>query len=123
MSAFELFGKFFKKMRQKSGLTLRQFCLKHKLDPGNISKIERGRAAPPKSRESLEKYATLLEIEKDSEDWYTFFDLAAACSGRIPPDLMDEDLVEKLPLVFRTLRGEKLTSKKLLDLAELIRKN
>ena len=123
MSAFELFGKFFKKMRQGSGLTLRQFCLKHELDPGNMSKIERGRAAPPKSRELLEKYAAILDIEKDSEDWYNFFDLAAACSGRIPPDLMDEDLIEKLPLVFRTLRGEKLTSKKLQDLAELIRKS
>jgi len=124
MSSFELFGKFFKRMRmEKTGLTLRQFCKKNGLDPGNISKIERGLSPPPSSRGKLEKYASLLNIERDSDDWYDFFDFAAACSGRIPPDVMDDKrLAEKLPIVFRTLRGQKVPKEQLADLAKLILK-
>ena len=41
------FGAFFKQKRLELGLSLRRFCLEHGLDPGNISKLERGRLAPP----------------------------------------------------------------------------
>jgi transcriptional regulator with XRE-family HTH domain len=123
-SPYVRFGEYFKKMRHKKDLALRQFCLQYDLDPGNISKIERGLAAPPSSHKILEKYASCLGIETDSNEWYEFFDLAAACSGKLPPDVMsDEQLVEKLPLIFRTIRGQKLDSKKLDELAELIRKS
>jgi transcriptional regulator with XRE-family HTH domain len=122
-SAHEKFGEFFKEMRHKTGLTLRQFCLKHDLDPGNISRLERGMAAPPSSHKILEKYASFLGIQKNSDEWYELFDLAAACSGKLPPDVMsDKQLVEKLPLVFRTIRAKRLNSKELDKLAELIRK-
>ncbi len=123
MSTCSVFGQFFKEMRLKTGLSLRQFCLDHGLDPGNISKLERGLASPPQSKEKLEEYARYLGIEKDSDDWYNFFDYAAASTGRIPPDVMsDEELVKRLPAVFRTLRGQKLPIEKLGDLAELIRR-
>lgn len=123
METYSYFGQFFKKMRKKTGLTLRQFCLQNGLDPGNISKLERGLMSPPGNHEILERYATFLNIEKGSDDWYQFFDLAAACTGKIPPDVMsDEQLVKKLPLVFRTLRGQKVPAEKLNDLAELIRR-
>ena len=123
MRACNVFGQLFKEMRLRTGVSLRQFCLDHSLDPGNISKMERGLASPPQSREKLEEYAQYLGIEKDSDDWYNFFDCAAASTGRIPPDVMsDEELVKKLPVVFRTLRGQKLPIEKLGDLAELIRR-
>jgi transcriptional regulator with XRE-family HTH domain len=124
MSKDNTFGQFFKEMRLRTGLSLRQFCLDHGLDPGNISKMERGLASPPQSKEKLEEYAKHLSIEKDSDDWYNFFDYAFAETGRIPPDVMsDEELVKKLPVVFRTLRGQKLTVEKLKQLAELIRRS
>lgn len=123
MDNFAQFGAFFKETRQKSGLTLRQFCQQYGLDPGNISRIERGVAPPPNSNKLLEKYAGILGIRKDTAEWYEFFDLSAACSGKLPPDMMtDKQLVEKLPMVFRTLRGQKLDSDRLKQLAELIRK-
>lgn len=123
MGAGIVFGKLFKEMRLKTGLSLRQFCLDHGLDPGNISKMERGLASPPQSKEKLEEYAQYLGIVKDTDDWYNFFDYAAASTGRIPPDVMsDEELVKRLPVVFRTLRGQKLPIEKLGDLAELIRR-
>jgi len=118
------FGQFFKAMRQKTRLTLRNFCLKYGLDPGNISKMERGLIPPPTSREKLEQYASFLQLKEGSTEWYEFFDLAAASSGKIPPYLMDDpELVKRLPLVFRTLRGQKVPENQLNDLAEIIRKS
>jgi len=117
------FGQFFKKMREKRGLTLRQFCVKNNVDPGNISKLERGLMPPPRSREKLEQYASFLRVKRGSSEWYEFFDLAAADSGKIPADIMsDENLMKKLPLVFRTIRGQKVSKEKLEELAEVIRK-
>lgn len=123
MENLTLFGKFFKELRQRSGQTLRQFCQEHNLDPGNISKIERGKIRPPTSHEILERYASYLKIEEGSDDWYNFFDYASACSGKIPADVMnDNKLVDKLPLIFRTLRGQKVPKEQLDDLAEFIRR-
>jgi len=118
-----LFGSFFKEMRRKKGVTLRSFCLEHGFDPGNISKLERGIMAPPTTHKKLEAYALALGIEEASDDWYNLFDNAAASSGVIPTYMMnDAALVRRLPLVFRTLRGEKISPEKLDELAELIRK-
>ncbi|HPN36007.1 MAG TPA: helix-turn-helix transcriptional regulator [bacterium] len=124
MDNYISFGDFFKSRRLTLGLSLRQFCLEHKLDPGNISRLERGLMPPPSSREILEKYASYLKIAKNSNDWYTFFDLAAASAGRIPDDVMkDEELVKKLPIIFRTFRGKQPTAAELDELAELVRRS
>ena len=70
----------------------------------------------------LEKYAKALELKSGSDDWYTFFDLAAAAKGRLPEELLeDKEVVEKLPLVFRTLRGKRLTEQQLNELVKTIR--
>jgi transcriptional regulator with XRE-family HTH domain len=119
-----VFGDFFKKKRIEKGLTLRSFCLINGFDPGNISKLERGLLAPPNSRDKLEEYAKALNLKPGSEDWVEFFDRAAACKGEIPLEIMsDAKLVQKLPLIFRTIRGTKVTDKQLGELAELIRKS
>ena len=115
------FGKFFKARRQALGLTLREFCLKHKLDPGNMSRLERGILPPPQNRDRLEKYANCLGLKRGNGDWHTFFDLAAVSKGRIPAKLMeDEDLVAKLPLIFRALQGKRVTHKRLDDLVKKV---
>jgi len=115
------FGEFFKARRIALGLTLRQFCLKNNLDPGNISKLERG-LFPPPQHEKLEEYAKLLGLKPGMDDWYQFFDLAAAESGKIPKDILsDEEVVEKLPILFRTLRGKKVSDEKLNKLVRKIR--
>ncbi len=120
MSAF---ATFFKAMRMKLGVSLREFCLERKLDPGNVSKLERGLVPPPQSKEKLEEFAGHLGLKKGSEEWKQFFDLAAAQSGRIPDDVLsDKELVAKLPILFRTLRGEKVPEGKLNDLMRHIRR-
>jgi transcriptional regulator with XRE-family HTH domain len=109
-----LFGDYFKKKRLKIGKTLRQFCLEYGLDPGNISKIERGILPPPQSREKLSHYAKCLGIIEGGDEWLEFFDIARTDTGRIPEDLLaDRNIVAKLPLVFRTIKGQKLTEEQL----------
>jgi len=117
------FGAYFKKCRVAAGKTLRAFCEEHGLDPGNISKLERGRLGPPESDDKLEEYARALGLKRGSTEWYEFFDKAAAERGRIPADLLsDEELLGRLPVLFRTLRGAKIDSKRLDALIERIRR-
>ena len=119
----EGFGRFFRECRMRLGVTLRSFCRKHGFDAANISRLERGQMSPPGSRRKLEEYARALGLKAQSEEWFDFFDLAAAASGRIPPDLLsDQKLIPKLPLVFRTLRGGKVTPEQLNRLIERVRK-
>lgn len=121
MKSSNAFGEFFKAKRQALGLTLREFCLKHKLDPGNMSRLERGLLLPPQDRSRLERYAKCLGLKRGNGDWDTFFDLAAVSKGRIPMELMeDEDLVAKLPLIFRVLRGKRFANKRLDDLVKKV---
>jgi len=123
MAEKKSFGEFFKEKRIVIGLTLREFCGKYSLDPGNISKLERGRLTPPKETK-LAEYANYLNIEKGSDDWYEFFDLATAEAGRIPKDLMEDDeLVEKLPILFRTVRGEKPSKEELDEFVEFLKQS
>lgn len=122
MNKIKLFGEFFKTRRIAIKKTLRQFCIENGLDPGNISKLERGLLSPPQSREKLEEYASYLKIKKGSDDWYTFFDLAAAETGRIPEDIMTKGKIEdKLPILFRTLRGQKVSDENLEKLIKILR--
>ena len=76
MAAKFTFGEFFKEKRIALKKTLRQFCAENKLDPGNISRLERGLMPPPQGSDKLEEYARYLQIKKGSDDWYQFFDLA-----------------------------------------------
>lgn len=118
------FGSFFKELRQNQGITLRQFCLDNGFDPGNLSKMERRLLPPPSSETKLKEYAKALKIRRGSEAWYQFFDLARTATGRIPPELMrNRDVAARLPLLFRTLRGQKVSEKKLNELIKLIRQS
>jgi len=117
------FGEFFKEKRISLKKTLRQFCMENGLDPGNISKLERGLMPPPQGSDKLEEYAKYLHIKKGTDDWYKFFDLAAVEAGRIPDELLnDANIAASLPILFRTLRGKKISEKKLDELVEMIRK-
>lgn len=118
------FAEFFKEQRIKTGKTLRQFCLDNGFDAGNISKLERGLLPPPESTEKLVAYAHALEIREGSNEWFDLFDLAAVARGQVPARLMnDAELVARLPVVFRTLEGKRVTPEQVDDLIALIRRS
>jgi transcriptional regulator with XRE-family HTH domain len=116
----DTFGDFVKKIRIKNSLTLREFCRQANVDPSNWSKIERGLFPPPKSRQILQGIASILNLEEGSEEYNILFDLAAI--SYIPPDLIsDQVIIDKLPIFFRTLRGEKPTRKELEELIKILK--
>ena len=123
MKNIKAFGNYFKSKRIGLKMTLRQFCSDNGFDPGNISRLERGIAAHPVDESILKLYAKALKIKKSSDYWNKFFDMARASKGIIPPDLMEEEVVQRLPLVFRTIRGKKLSKDKLKKLIKLIEKS
>ncbi|NQT22119.1 MAG: helix-turn-helix transcriptional regulator [Candidatus Omnitrophica bacterium] len=118
-----IFGELFKKKRLELGKTLRQFCAENDLDAGNISKLERGKMSPPISEEKLQEFAKYLNIEIGGEEWQTFRDLASLSAGRIPEDLKEKEILERLPVFFRTLREKKFTEKELKELLEKIKES
>ena len=116
------FGEYIKELRIKNQITLREFCKKSGLDPSNWSKIERGINAPPKSKEILKTIAKSLELTVNSPEYNQLIDYAMI--DFIPTELAeDSDVLEKLPLFFRTARGEKPTEEELKELIELIRQS
>jgi len=118
----ESFGELIKKIRIKNRISLREFCRCTRIDPGNWSRIERGVLQPPKSKEVLDEIADTLKLEKGSEEYHLMMDLAAI--SFIPKDLVEDDaVVEKLPVFFRTLRGQPPTRKELEDLIKIIKED
>ena len=116
------FGEYVNKIRVEKRITLRKFCRMNKIDPSNWSKTERGILPPPKSKTVLEMIAKSLKLSQGAEAWDTLFDLAAI--GHIPSGIIsDEKILEKLPVFFRTVRGEKPSRKELEELIELIRES
>lgn len=117
-----LFGAYFRILREKAGMSLRGFCAEYGFDAGNISKLERGTFPPPDSMDKLKAYAQALQLRSGSTEWIEFFDRAAASRGKFPQDLQqEEDLVKHLPLLFRTLRGQKLSAESLDKVVEVVR--
>lgn len=117
------FSEKLKGLRIATGITLRDFCLKHGFDPGNYSRLERGVFSPP-DPEALKKYASALGVVPGSGEWLELFDLASACRGEIPADLMaDARVVEKLPVLFRTVRAKQVSPDQLDALIDEIRRS
>ena len=116
------FGDFIKDLRIKSGQTLRAFCLRNGYDPGNHSKIERGIFNPPGDDQSMRQMAKALGIRQGGDEWSEFHNLASIAREQIPKALMDDaEVVDKLPVLFRTLEGEPLPEGKMDELIEFIR--
>ena len=113
------FGEFVRDLRIKNGLTLRNFCRITNIDPSNRSKIERGILPSPRSKKVLQEIASVLNLSEESEDYNTLFELATI--GHIPLELLDNQRVfDKLPVFFRTLRGEKPNREELKKLVKLL---
>jgi|SRR5882724_11809506 len=116
------FGEFVRGKRENIRLPLRKAAAEAGIDPGNLSRYERGALPAPQDQSVLSRLAAALRLEKGSEEYRAFLDLAALSAGRIPPDLAaDPDLVARLPILFRVARKGKITRETLLALAKKIR--
>jgi transcriptional regulator with XRE-family HTH domain len=119
----KMFGEFIKKRRIDKGLGLREFCKQIETDASNWSKVERGVLSPPQDEEKLRNIAQLLDIKFGSGEWKEMKDLANIDAGIIPADILsDKQVLDSLPMFFRTIRSEKPTSEELDKLINIIRK-
>jgi len=117
----QTFGEFFRQKRISLGLTLRTFCERFGYDPAYISRIERDLLSSPEDKEKIEAFAKALGIKEGTTDWVTFFDLAYISKGKIPSDIVTKkEVAEHLPLLFRTIRGKRLSRKKIEELVRLL---
>lgn len=118
-----VFGEFVRSIRADHRIGLRQFCQKTGIDPSNWSKIERGINAPPKDERVLTFYAESLGLQKDTQDWQNFFDLAATAKGLLPSDFREQDFVAKLPAFFRTMRTHDITPDELDRIIQFVKRD
>jgi transcriptional regulator with XRE-family HTH domain len=118
------FGDYLRARRIASGRTLRAFCQEQGFDHGNYSRIERGVMPPPQKEDKLAEYAQALGIERGTDDWIEFCDLASVARRELPKDLAnDEAILDRLPVLFQTLRDSMADGDKLDELVEKIRKS
>jgi transcriptional regulator with XRE-family HTH domain len=113
------FADFIREKRIAAGLTLREFCRLTGFDASNWSKIERNLLPPPQSRNVLESIASVLSTVPGSQDYKELMDLAALSS--VPEGLIEPEILEQLPVFFRTVRGENPTEEELRTLITKIR--
>lgn len=116
------FGEYLRKLRIDRDMSLRKFSTLAKIDPGNLSRIERGRLRPPGNKK-VEEICDILGLEPSTDEWRNLVDYAYLGRKEIPKELLsDEELLTKLPILFRKVTGAKLTDGELDSLIEAIRK-
>ncbi len=99
------FANFIRKLRIEAGYSLREFCRAINADASNWSKIERGLLKPPQTKKALEEIAAVVKLEPDTEPYKHLFDLAAIAT--ISDELVEGEIIDQLPIFFRTVRSEK----------------
>jgi transcriptional regulator with XRE-family HTH domain len=118
------FGEWLKAQRGRKRLTLRVFAKKAGLDPGNLSRYERSVVQPPQDEAVLARIGHALGLKPGSRPWSEMTHLSAIGGRRIPPDVaQDPELLKALPILFRTLKGKKLTEEELIRLARRIQES
>ena len=117
------FGEYIKALRLSRRIGLRSFCERIDADPGNYSKLERGRLSPPHDQAKLEPYRKALQLDLHGTEWRELVRLAALDRGEIPPRILDDkQLLAKLPALFRSLEGEPVTENTLEELIATLRR-
>jgi transcriptional regulator with XRE-family HTH domain len=116
------FGEMLKARRKELRLGLREFALRADMDPGNLSKIERAKLGAPQGEDVLNRICLALEMDLGSQEAQALRDKALVEAGRIPSEVMeDEEVLERLPVLLRTVRNKKLDSEQLDRLIEMIK--
>ena len=118
------FGQFIKECRLAIDLSLRKFCELAELDPSNWSKVERDMMPLSLDNEKLTQIAEdILHIERSSASWVRFFDLASIAKKKIPDYVYsNEEVINALPIFFRTASKDRPTEEELNKLIELIKR-
>jgi len=115
------FGELVKARRAELRLTLRECAMRARIDPGNLSRIERGRSAPPQDDAVLYRMLDALQW-LDSDKTQHLRDMSATQNGRIPIDILaDEKVMSAMPILLRTVANKQLDASQVDKLVEMIK--
>jgi transcriptional regulator with XRE-family HTH domain len=115
------FGELIQRRRAELRLTLRDCAVRADLDPGNLSRIERGRVAPPQDAAVLARLIDAIELTGTTRA-QELIDVAATQNGRIPGDILSNQAVmSALPILLRTVNNKQLDGTQLQKLVEIIK--
>ena len=120
MAEGNVFGRYVSNLLDKYGMTLREFARRTGIDASNLSKIERGVAFPPQKKETLEKMAKALGLEKDERK--TLLELAQLAKGRIPPELKKVRNNAAIPILLRAIDNKDLSESDVRRITRLVEK-
>lgn len=121
MSGYEnamTLGSFLKKLRLDAGFGLRTFAEMIEMPASNLSAVEHGRRSMPEEKIML--VAQVIGLEKGSETWDQFFDLAKS-AGDIPADVRSIASKGFVPALLRTIDNVQLTDDDIQNLIHEIR--
>src|SRR2546427_8907437 len=80
------------------------------LDPGNLSRYERGIVSPPQDTAVLERIGRALGLKPRSASWSDLIHLSAIGGGGVPPPAPEGGRPpEEAPLPSRALKGKKIS--------------
>ncbi len=114
-----MFGEYIKQKRLEKNFTLREFCRAINEDASNWSKIERGLLPPPQGEDNLKQIAKVLDIDLEE-----IINMASVSAGKIPEAIInDQNIMNELPLFFRTIGNVKPTAEEIKKLIQAIKDN
>jgi transcriptional regulator with XRE-family HTH domain len=117
-----MFGDMLRNRRQELRLGLRDAAERAEIDPGNLSKLERGGLKPPQDERALNRLARALEYDLDGPEAERLRDTAYGENGLVPPDILERDaMARRLPLLLRSINNKQLDEEQLERLIEKIR--
>jgi transcriptional regulator with XRE-family HTH domain len=111
------FGVLLKQLRLQAGYGLRRFASLIEMPASNLSAVEHGRRRIPADR--LTPTAETLGLQKDTEAWTQFFDLAAK-SDEMPADVQQIAQRGFVPALLRTIDNAQLSDEKIEHLIQEI---
>ena len=116
------FSNTLKKLRLEKRYTLRQFCRIALMDPSNYSRVERGIAPPPPSIQ-IKAWLKHLGVSPEDERYQLMLDRATVERGDLPRDVLTPRFQSLLPVLFRTVRSDRLTEKQYTNLVKMLEKS
>jgi len=117
------FGEYLRQLRQARRTTLRSFAQTLNWDPSNYSRLETGKLPPPATPAKLEPFRLSLNLEPDSFEWRELVRRASISRYEIPPKVLsDQELLGKLPALFRRLEGDPIDEKTLDEIIAMLRR-
>lgn len=117
------FGDYLREKRLEKNFTLRAFCERFGFDTAYVSRLETNKLKPP-SADKLAALAEALGLQKNSQEWIKFFDLAHQARNELPDDVKENasEVISLLPAFLRTPDGKRVSKQKIEKLIDFLEK-